>query len=200
MVKENSEPVRQCAVTRETFEMTQLVRFVLNPDGMVVPDIKKQLPGRGVWVLAQIDKVELAIKRHVFSKAFRQSVKVPENLADEVNRLLRMSVIQRLALSNKAGLVTIGFEKVSSVLNKKNIIALIHATTASAESCKKLDNKFYSVQNKKNKNIKLVNCFDSDELSSALGRTNVMHIALETGGASLSFLENASQLERYNLG
>ena len=42
--------VRRCALSRVCRSKDELIRFVLDPDGVVVPDIKEKLPGRGARV------------------------------------------------------------------------------------------------------------------------------------------------------
>ena len=85
---EAAEPIRRCALTRATRPKDELLRFVLGPDGTIVPDLKEKLPGRGVWLTAAHDSVAEAAKRKVFARALKAEVKVPEGLADTVDRLL----------------------------------------------------------------------------------------------------------------
>ncbi|MGH1350713.1 MAG: RNA-binding protein [Methyloligellaceae bacterium] len=198
-MEKSSDTLRQCVVTREKLDVNELVRFVLDPNGLVVPDLKRKLPGRGVWVTAKADKIEIALKKGVFKKAFRQSVEVADDLVEQIDRLMRTAALQRLALTNKAGQLILGFAKVDAALSKKSILALIHASSASSDSRSKLSNKWRGLQGDKRSSQRTVECFSGEQLSVALGKPNVVHGALVSGGASGSFLEAVSRIESYNL-
>jgi predicted RNA-binding protein YlxR (DUF448 family) len=90
-----AETVRACALTRARRPKDELIRFVLGPDGTVVPDLKEKLPGRGVWLTAARDIVGEAAKRNVFARALRTEAKVPEGLAAEVEQRLSVSPRRR---------------------------------------------------------------------------------------------------------
>lgn len=86
--KDRSGSSRTCIVTRESGSPDELLRFVAGPDGRVVPDLKRQLPGRGCWVKAERRFVEKAVAKKLFARALRSEVKAEAALADEVDRLL----------------------------------------------------------------------------------------------------------------
>ncbi len=199
VMDKSSDTLRQCVVTREKLDVNELVRFVLDPNGLVVPDIKRKLPGRGVWVTAKAEKIDLAVKKGLFKKAFRQSVEVADELVEQIDQLLCRAALQRLALANKAGQLILGFAKVDAALSKKNILALIHASSASLDSRGKLSNKWRGILSDKRSRQRTVECFSGEQLSLALGKPNVVHGALVSGGASGSFLEAVSRVESYNL-
>ena len=110
--------VRSCALTRARRPKDELIRFVLGPDGAVVPDLKEKLPGRGVWVTAAYDTVAKAAKRNVFARALKTKAKVPEDLAGQVDRLLADAALSALGLANKAGEAVFGHAKVEEALAK----------------------------------------------------------------------------------
>ena len=85
---ETTDGLRRCALTRASRPKDELLRFVLGPDGTIVPDLKEKLPGRGVWLTAAHDSVAEAAKRKVFARALKAEVKVPEGFADRIDRLL----------------------------------------------------------------------------------------------------------------
>src|SRR5688572_33222442 len=89
---ETSPTLRRCIVTRQALEKPAMIRFVIDPDGQVIPDLKERLPGRGLWVTATRDTLTQAVARHAFSKAAKQSVKVAPDLADRVTELARREV------------------------------------------------------------------------------------------------------------
>jgi uncharacterized protein len=190
--------VRRCAVTRAPRPKDELIRFVLAPDGVVVPDIKEKLPGRGVWLTAAHDTVAEALKRNVFARAFKEDAKAPQTLELQIDRLLADAAVSALALANKAGEAIFGNAKVEEAIAKGRVLALIHAREAAEDGCRKLDGK---AQAKKGGMIgAAVRVFSADELGLASGRTNVIHAALIQGGAALKVLAAASRLERYRKG
>src|SRR3954466_7406569 len=94
---------RFCAVTRVVKPADELIRFVVGPDG-VVPDLKRKLPGRGLWITADRQKLIDAIARKVFARGFKREVTVPGDLAVVTERLLVQSALDALAIAGKAGL------------------------------------------------------------------------------------------------
>src|SRR6202040_326668 len=109
---------RMCAVTRQVRPIDELIRFVVSPQGEVVPDLKRKLPGRGLWVSASRQTVAEAVRRHQFSKGFKRDVRVAPALAADTENLLIRSVIDALAMAAKAGQVVAGFGKVEDALGQ----------------------------------------------------------------------------------
>ncbi len=188
---EESEPVRQCALTRVRRPASELIRFCLDPEGRVVPDLKNCLPGRGVWLTAERSAVAEAAKKGIFSRGFSAAARADANLADIVDALLEKAALARLSLANKAGLVTSGFTKVCEALDRGDAVLLLHAADASSSGCQKLDGKAAKAR------VVTVHCLNSGQLSLALGRSNVVHAALREGGACESFLRAVARLDRY---
>lgn len=181
---------RACALTREVRSVSELIRFVVGPDGMVVPDVKRKLPGRGLWITGTRTSVEQAIKRNVFARGFKSDVRVPADLADVVDRLLERSALDALAIAAKAGLVAAGFAKVEAALRKGDGLAVIHAAEAAPDGKRKLtlpDGSRGAV----------IEHFSGAQLDLALNRPNVVHAALLAGPGSETFLARAARLARY---
>lgn len=183
--------IRQCALTRERLPAGELIRFCLDPEGAVVADLQNRLPGRGVWLTATRECVSGAISKGIFSRSFSAGAKASAALAGEIEELLERAALGRLSLANKAGLVTTGFTKVADLVARGQVAFLIHAADAAPGGCEKLDRKAASVTRPP------VDCFNSAQLSLALGRSNVVHAALSNGGASDSFLSAVKRLEKY---
>jgi predicted RNA-binding protein YlxR (DUF448 family)/ribosomal protein L30E len=192
------ETVRACALTRVRRPREELIRFVLSPDGEVVPDLKERLPGRGVWVTAAHDVVADAAKRNVFARGLKAEARVPHDLAEKVDRLLVEAALGALAMANKAGEAVFGMAKIEEALHRGRAKALIHASEAAPDGCRKLDAKFQAVSGPNAPPP--VRLFTSDELGLASGRANVIHAAVIQGGAARKFLAGASRLERYRKG
>ncbi len=174
------------------------MRFVLDPEGRVVADLRRKLPGRGVWITATREAVAEAVRKRVFTRGFRQSVSVDPDLGGAVEVLLRRAALQDLAMANKAGCVVAGFAKVEKALNGRNRVVLLHASDASADGQRKLDRIAAGRSGQTTRETAPVVCFTSAEVSAALGRTNVMHAAIaDGGGAGQKFLWSVERLRTY---
>lgn len=176
-----------------------MIRFVLSPDGVVVPDVKRRLPGRGAWIDASRDAVAQAVRKRVFSRAFREEARAPETLPEDVERLLVRAALERLALANKAGLVTAGFEKVRELLARGRAAALIAASDGALDGRQRLEALAKKASHLHNER-EVVDSFSSAELESALGRERVVHAALSPGRLSELFLTDAERLRAYRTG
>src|SRR5476649_2795595 len=93
---DRSATVRMCAVTRAVRPIGELIRFVVAPSGEVIPDLKRKLPGRGLWVSASRQTVAEAVRRNHFSKGFKRDVRATPTLAADTENLLERSVIEAL--------------------------------------------------------------------------------------------------------
>lgn len=109
---------RMCIVTRAVKPPEELVRFVLSPDEHVTPDLKRKLPGRGVWVTSDRTLIEQATLKGGFARGFRQKVQCDSSLPDLVRRLLHKEALDLISLCNRAGLIVTGYEKVAAALQK----------------------------------------------------------------------------------
>lgn len=182
------EPERTCIVTREATTPAGLIRFVLGPDHQVVADLRHKLPGRGVWVTARSEMVDEAVKRRLFSRAFKTEAKASATLSQDIERLLREDMRQGLSLANKAGSVITGFQKIESAITDKPLVALIHAAEAAEDGRRKLANQLRKRLGEAISSFPVIQELSNDELDLALGRTNVIHAALVAGAGSDGFL------------
>jgi len=178
------EPERRCIVTGETGPTAGLVRFVVGPDGAVVPDVLEKLPGRGMWVTSTRAAIEAASAGQ-FSRSAKAKVTVPEGLADEVERQLTDRVVGLISLARKAGLAVCGFEKVKGWLSTASIRALFQASDGSERGKTKLWTPT---------GARYFGCLTAQELGLAFGRQSVIHGALASGGLSDRVVEEAAKL------
>ena len=72
-------PERMCIVTREVKDEADLLRLVRSPEGEVVPDLARKLPGRGVWVSLTRDKVADAAAKGLFARGLRHRARPRRN-------------------------------------------------------------------------------------------------------------------------
>ncbi|WP_106752775.1 RNA-binding protein [Pannonibacter carbonis] len=199
MPRKNEPLERQCALTREVRPVSELMRFVMDPDGNVMPDFRRNLPGRGVWITASKEALDLAEKRRVFPKAFKAEAKVEPGLSARVDAMLVRSALSALSLARKAGELVTGFAKVDAALKRDPVVGLIHASDASEDGVRKLAGLFASRFEDTNGGP-VVRLFDSTQLDLALGRSNVIHAALLAGRASGGFLARLRDLEAFRAG
>src|SRR5256885_1460799 len=118
---DSSATMRMCAVTRQVRPIDELIRFVVAPSGEVIADLKRKLPGRGLWISASHRSVAEAIRRHSFGKGFKREVRVAPTLVADTEALLVRSAIEALAMAAKAGQVVSGFGKVEDALKQRQV-------------------------------------------------------------------------------
>ena len=193
---EPKRTARLCIATREVRPIDELIRFVIGPDGGVVPDLKRRLPGRGVWVTATRENVDEAVRRNAFARSFKQAVHAPADLAALTEQLLEKSVLDALSIAHKAGMVEIGFARVEDSLVKHDIAALIHASEASGEGIRKLAG---AVRRRYGDapGPPIIAALASAQLDLALGRSNVIHAALLAGPAGEAVLARVDTHQRF---
>jgi predicted RNA-binding protein YlxR (DUF448 family) len=189
---------RLCVATREVRPVSDLIRFVIGPDGEAVPDLKRKLPGRGVWVTATQDVLGEAIKRKIFARGFKRDVRLPPDLLDRTARLLEQSALDALAMAAKAGSVVSGFAKVENALAHNHVSVLLHAAEAARDGVKKLNAALH--RSLKGDSIAVTQILTGSQLDLALGRPNVIHAALLAGPVSGTFLARLRRLERFRTG
>jgi len=193
----DGETHRKCLVTGETRATGDLLRFVVDPEGQIVPDVAGKLPGRGYWVTAHRDLVDRAVKTKGFERAVARArkgaggvaVKVSPDLAQWVEDLLTRRCLDYLGLARRAGQLVTGFEKVRAFLGARSDAILVEARDASVDGSRKLLSGL--------RPTRIVHRFTREQLSLALGRQNVVHAAVEADGVGARFLECADRLEQY---
>lgn len=183
-----SEPVRPPDAARERRDIVSgevrdeagLIRFVPGPGGVVVPDLARKLPGRGLWVAADRASVEAAAKKGLFSRAAKAKLQAPPDLAGQVESLLRRRLLAGLGLARRAGDLTSGFEKAASAISSGRAAWLIEASDGAADGRRKLR----ALARKQPRPPRLIGAFTASELGLALGLENVIHTAFLAGRAA----------------
>jgi hypothetical protein len=191
---------RHCALTRQLKPVAELIRFVVGPAGEVVPDVKRKLPGRGLWITGTREALAEAVKRNVFARGFRREVRLGADLADDSERLLERSAFDALAIAAKAGRLAFGFAKTEAAIDAGGIVALVHASDAGADGRRKLDAALQRNRAEKSGEIAVVDLFSGAQLDLALSRPNVVHAALLAGPGSETFLARVARLTRFRTG
>ncbi len=185
--KDRDGPERRCIVTGQSQSARGLVRFVVGPDGAIVPDVAQKLPGRGIWVSADRDVLAQAMRKKAFARAARQAVTVPEGLADLVAELLCGRVLELLSLARKGGQAVAGYEKCRDLALKDEMAVLVQAYDGSERGKTKLRPPAGPESH--------ITCLSARELGFAFARDHVIHAALRAGGLAKAVVEEAARLE-----
>lgn len=191
---------RTCIVTRRTASPDELIRFVVGPDSSVVPDLKRNLPGRGCWVTADRTHIEKAVGKRLFARAFKADVTVPPDLGGMVDRLLAKAALGALGLARKAGAVATGATKTEAAVRSGAALAVLHADEAAEDGCRKIAQARRAVMHLGGPSIPAYKLFSEAEMGLALGGTNVIHAALLAGDAGRMALRRLVALDRYRGG
>ena len=188
---------RFCAATGSVKPVAEMIRFVVSPDGAAVPDLKRRLPGRGIWITATRQALHTAVARKVFARSFKRDVRVTPDFVGSTEQLLERAALDALAIAHKAGSVAIGFAKVESAIARDPVVGLLHAAEAAPDGGRKLANalrrRFVDTADR----IPVINTLTSAQLDLALGRPNVIHAALLKGPASETFLTRVARLDHF---
>jgi len=191
---------RTCIVTRRPAEPDELIRFVVGPDKAVVPDLKRNLPGRGCWVTADREHVDKAAKKGLFPRALKSEVTVQPDLGGMVDRLLAKSALGALGLARKAGAVALGATKVEASVRSGAALLVLHADEASEDGLRKITQARRATAHAGGPEIMAYKLFSEQELGLALGGTNVIHAAVLAGDAGRSAEKRTVALDRYRGG
>lgn len=201
--KDRSVPERSCVVTRAAKAPDDLIRFVAAPDGVIVPDLRRKLPGRGAWTSLSASVVAEAVKRRAFERALKAKVIVPADLPAMVDALMLRDALQALAMANKAGLVTAGFAKVEAQIESGRCAAAIEASDGAEDGRRKIGQALKRAAFAREsgggtaREVPVVSIFTAADLELALGRAHVIHAALAPGPAAEGFLSRWRRLVRY---
>ncbi len=184
--KTRGDPERRCIATGQTGPKAGLIRFVVSPENVIVPDIAGKLPGRGIWISADRAAISLAVAKNLFQRAVGKPVSVPDSLIGDVEALLVQKAVERLSIARKAGQAVAGATKVKDWLAKDEAALLIQAVDGSAREKSRLrppagpDSRF--------------EVLSASEIGLSFGREHVIHAALAAGGLAEGFREDAMRL------
>ena len=179
-------PERKCIATGEVRPASDLIRFVVGPDGQIVPDLAGKLPGRGIWVSATSEALTKAATKGLFARAAKQPVTVPDDLAALIEVQLGKRVVELISLARKGGYAVAGYEKVKGLLQMEDAQVLIQASDGSERGKSKLSTPYGG---------KFIGWLTADELGRAFGKQTTIHAALRAGGLSKRVVEEATRLK-----
>ena len=179
-------PERSCILTRRTAPREELIRLALGPDGQVAPDVRAKAPGRGAWIGVGRQALDVANAKGKLKgslqRAFKATlVEVPADLGERIEQALRQQVLDRLGLEARGGTLINGSEKVEIAARQGKVHLLIHASDAGEDGNRRLDQAWRVGGGPQ---AGLVFPENRTILSMALGRENVVHIALTDTAAA----------------
>ncbi len=180
-------PHRRCIVSATVRPRQHLVRFVISPEGQIVPDVAQRLPGRGFWLSADRDMIDRACAKKVFAKAARAQVAVPGTLADDVERLLVHRCQELIGLARRARQAVCGYVQTREWLERGAAAVLLAARDGSEDQRRKMRGPAGA--------IAVVDALSGDELGAAFGRDHVVHGVLAPGKLASSLLHEARRLD-----
>lgn len=197
------ETTRMCALTRAEKPVAELIRFVLGPDDLLVPDTDAKAEGRGVWISLNKVLVAEAVKKKVFARSLKTEVKLPEDLPGLTQARLEGRYLNALGMARKAGQLTFGATKVRALIDNGSLIALITATDAAEDGRSKMVGPLkalhYAAEEEEITGFEVPHfeLLSSEQMGLALGLENVIHAALTRGAAAQAAVEKARRLALY---
>lgn len=197
------EVERRCAVTFEVKPAAELIRFVVGPDDVLVPDTDAKAEGRGVWVSLGETMVAEAIRKKAFAKSLKTAVTVPDDLLATTRLRLEQRYLSSLSMAKKAGQLLTGQMKVKTALETGKALALLTATDAADDGKKKMlatlkaSTKAAEEMGFGVSDVPHFELLDSAQLGLALGTENVIHAAPTQGAAGEAAVKRADRLARY---
>ena len=178
------QPERKCILGSGHAGRDELVRLALGPDGSVAPDVRAKAPGRGAWIGVDRPTLEEAQAKGklkgALARAFKTGdIRLPDDLGERIEAALRQSVLDRLGLEARSGTLLTGSEKIETAARRGEVRLLLHASDAGADGNRKLDQAWrVGSDGEASMGQGLVIPAERTILSLALGRQNVVHIAI----------------------
>lgn len=180
---------RKCILTGEVKSKDDLLRFTIVPGGKIVPDFKRKLPGRGIYVSNSKEMLEAAIRKNLFSKAAKGKAKAELPLVEMAEALLKKKGLEAVNLARKCGDFVTGFDKVKDALAKNKVAFLLEAKDAGADGHEKLLGFA--------KGLDVFDLYTIEELDRALDKVNTVHAAFLKGEMSKTAYRELKRYEQF---
>lgn len=180
---------RRCIVTGDVRPREELLRFVVDPSGRVIPDIAGRAPGRGIWLTPEREHLRKAVARKLFARAARRAVDVDPDLDRIVEGLLLGRCIELIGLARRAGQAVAGYEKVRARLKEGAAAVLLEASDGAPDGREKL--------RRLAPELAVADCLTSEELGRAFGREQAVHAVLAPGALARKFELEARKLKNF---
>jgi predicted RNA-binding protein YlxR (DUF448 family) len=183
---DGASPERTCVLTRRKAAKEELIRLALAPDGAVAPDVRARAPGRGAWIGVGRDALDEAVTggklKPALQRAFKTNdVHVPSNLGERTEHALRQTALDRLGMEARSGNLINGADKVETAARAGKVHLLLHALDASEDGRRRMDQAWRVGGGEP---MGMIFPEGRTILSMALGRENVVHVALTDPAAA----------------
>jgi predicted RNA-binding protein YlxR (DUF448 family) len=181
---------RRCILSGERADPDALIRLAISPDGELFPDVRAKAPGRGAWLGVSRAELEEAIAKGKFkgalARAFKgETLSAPADLPERIDAALRAELLSRLGLEARASNILNGFDKIDTAARRGQVRALLHASDAADDGSRKLDQAWRVGEGREGEAFGGQSLpVDRDALSMALGRNNVVHVAVTNAAAA----------------
>lgn len=194
---------RKCILSGDRADPEALIRLAVGPAGEILPDLRAKAPGRGAWIGVSRAELEQALAKGklkgALSRAFKTGdLQIPDTLPDLIEDGLRKALLDRLGLEARASMVLTGSEKIDVACRQGKVALLLHAADAAADGNRKLDQALRVGREAEGTDLAgIVLPVDRHALSMAMGRDNVVHIAVTDSRAASRLRSAIGRLESY---
>ena len=193
---------RRCLASGKTRDPLDMVRFVLSPDGVVTPDIARniarKLPGRGVWVSADRKSLEKTIALKSFSRGFKTKAELDGDLVSLTESLLARRVLGLITMARKAGVMAMGFDQVQSMAREAAIAFRIEAKDGSKDGRSKIRTLSKAMNREQDLADPIViGCFTAQDIGNALARDSIVHAAIKPSKLAKTLAIEAKRLSGF---
>ena len=196
-------PERKCVLTGDKADRATLIRLVLSPDGEVLPDVRAKASGRGAWIGVDREELQRALdsgklKAALFRAFRRRDLAIAGDLADQIEKQLERAALDRLGLEARASTIVTGSDRIETAARSGKVELLLHACDAGEDGNRRLDQAWRVGREVEGTELKgLVIAASRTILSSALGRENVVHVAVTDRGAARRLSDVLSRWHRF---
>ncbi|RCL00259.1 MAG: hypothetical protein JSC188_000980 [Candidatus Tokpelaia sp. JSC188] len=188
---------RTCIITRTCGSPNMMIRFVADPNGLLVPDLKGNLPGRGAWLLTSRRLIEEAIRRKAFARSLKKDVRIADDMLHVLDYLLKKAALESLSLARRGGGIITGALKIATAIRAGEVKMILHAKEAAKDGKRKIVQAIHATRKQRVKKLSVLTLFTSEEMSLAFGDDNVVHVAVIKSLAADGFTKRVRRLMAY---
>lgn len=189
---------RKCLALNAVRNPLEMVRFVKGPDNTIVADIAGKLPGRGVWVSAEKELLQKALKSGAFARGFKSKVTAPNDLVEQVEAGLQRSVSGLIAMTKKSGQIALGYDQTIGMAREGVLGLRIEASDGSADGRGKIRTLSRAIARELELgDPSVIGCFTAEALGDIMGRGKLVHAGIKRGKLCRRLKEEAARLSGF---
>ncbi len=188
--KQSDDPERRCILTGERAPKAGLIRLALGPEGQVAPDVRAKAPGRGAWIGVDRAALEVAISKGKLKGGLARAHKsntvlIPDDLAERIEKALEQATLNRLGLEARAGELLTGSDRIEEAARRGQLALLLHSSDAAIDGKRKLAQAWRVGREEEGTGLSGISIpVDRERLSAALGRENTVHVGVSSQSAA----------------